>query len=138
MNLSGKKLYLFILLACLAGYVWLYISLVYNNSSNLLVDVCIIKHTTNIPCPSCGSTRSVVSLIKGNFTEAFFINPLGYLVAVIMLISPAWIIIDLVTKKLTFLQFYKKIEIYLRKPHLAILLVMMLLFNWAWNISKGL
>jgi len=124
--------------ACLAGYVWLYFGLTNNNTEYKSVGVCMIKHTTNIPCPSCGSTRSVISLTKGNFHEALLINPLGYILAVIMFLSPLWIFIDIITKKKTLFEFYQKIENKLKKPQYAIPLILLVIFNWIWNITKGL
>ncbi|MGF1636390.1 MAG: DUF2752 domain-containing protein [Cyclobacteriaceae bacterium] len=97
-----------------------------------------MKHATNIPCPSCGSTRSVVSLIHGEFIDALLINPLGYIVATIMLMMPIWILIDLVYKKETLYKLYQKMEVYLKKPQFAIPLIVLIIINWIWNITKGL
>ncbi len=138
MKLNRNRLYAIMLMACIAGYIWLYFSLTSTNTGNNLPEVCLIKHATNLPCPSCGSTRSVVLLTKGNFTDALSINPLGYLVAIIMLITPLWITIDIITKKNTFFGFYKTIEIYLKRPQYAIPLILLVLINWIWNITKGL
>lgn len=91
-----------------------------------------------MPCPSCGSTRSIVSLIEGNFVEALKINPLGLIVAAIMLFTPLWIVVDLIRKKNSLFDFYKKSEGYLKKPRYAFPLVFLVLINWVWNIVKGL
>lgn len=125
-------------IACLAGYIWLYFNIVFSYTSNKSIEVCLIKHVTNIPCPSCGSTRSVVLISKGNFIEAMLINPIGYLIASIMLLAPIWIIADTLTKKNTLFNFYKKIETYLKKPKFAIPLIFLVIINWIWNITKGL
>lgn len=70
--------------------------------------------------------------------EAFRINPLGYVVAIILLIAPLWIIIDVLIKRKTLFNFYKKIEAYLKKPLYAIPLILFVLINWIWNVTKGL
>jgi hypothetical protein len=114
-----------LLIACLAGYVWLYYSITNNITEKKSVEVCLIKHVTNIPCPSCGSSRSVISLIKGDFIGALNFNPIGYLVAIIMLIAPIF-------------DFYLKIETYLKRPKIAIPLILLVIINWIWNITKGL
>ncbi|MHB1278065.1 MAG: DUF2752 domain-containing protein [Bacteroidia bacterium] len=100
--------------------------------------VCLIKHTTNIPCPSCGSTRSVIFLSRGDFQEAFNMNPFGYVVALIMVLLPLWILFDILAKKETLLKSYRKMEVRLKKPAYAIPLVTLVLMNWIWNITKGL
>lgn len=138
MSLNRNKFYLLIFIACLAGYVWLYIGLTNDYKQNNSVEVCPIKHFTNIPCPSCGSTRSVILLIKGNLIEAFKTNPIGYIVAIIMLLSPFWITLDIAFKRKTFFVFYKKIENCLKRPQYAIPLILLVIINWIWNITKGL
>ena len=136
MTLNRTKLYLFLMLVCLAGYTWLYYSFKHIDSN--IVGVCILKHVTNLPCPSCGSTRSVISLFTGNFLEAFRINPLGYVVVIIMLFTPLWITFDIITKRKTLVAFYQKSEIFLKRPHVAIPLILLIIINWIWNITKGL
>jgi len=138
MALNRNKLYSIMFIACVAGYIWLYYSVSNNYTENKSFEVCIIKHTTNIPCPSCGSTRSVISLTKGNFIEALLINPLGYIVAIIMFLTPLWIVIDIATKKKTLFEFYKKTEINLKRPQYTIPFILLVIFNWIWNITKGL
>ena len=138
MKLNRNKLYSILLIACLAGYIWLYFSITKNITENKSVEVCIIKHVTNIPCPSCGSTRSVISLTKGDFIEAFNFNPIGYIVAIIMLIAPIWVIADTIKRTKTLFDFYLKIETYLKRPKIAIPLILLVIINWIWNITKGL
>jgi hypothetical protein len=138
MTLDRNKLYSILLIACLAGYIWLYFSITKNLAESKSVEVCLIKHTTNIPCPSCGSTRSIVSLTKGDFIGAFTLNPFGYLIALIMLISPIWIIADFTMRSNTLFNFYQKVETYLKRPKYAVPLILLVIINWAWNILKGL
>jgi hypothetical protein len=138
MTLSRNKLYIFIIIACLAGYIWLYWSLSKLSKINTEIEVCLIKNITTIPCPSCGSTRSVLAITQGNFNEAFFINPLGYILAFIMFFIPIWIFFDFVLKKETFLNIYQKAESILKRPIISIPLLIFILINWAWNIIKGL
>ncbi|MCL7988299.1 DUF2752 domain-containing protein [Sphingobacterium sp. lm-10] len=97
-----------------------------------------MKYATDVPCPSCGATRSVIFLTKGDFTNAFLLNPIGYMVVIIMLIAPIWILADWTTKRRTFLDFFKKMEDFLRRPSYAIPLILLVVVNWIWNIAKGL
>ncbi len=138
MILNRNKLYTLLLIACSAGYIWIYFGITSYGSINQPFEVCLIKHTTDIPCPSCGSTRSVISLTNGNFIEALRINPLGYVIAIILLLVPSWIIIDLISAKKSFYEFYQKAERLIAKPFYAIPLISLLIVNWIWNITKGL
>ena len=138
MTLNRNKLYSILFLACLAGYFWLYINLTSHTLQNKSFEFCLIKHTAKIPCPSCGSTRSVISITKGNYLEALIINPLGYIVASIMLLTPFWITLDIGLKKNTLFKFYKNIEIQLKKPLNIIPIILIIIMNWIWNITKEL
>jgi hypothetical protein len=79
-----------------------------------------------------------MSLVNGDFFEALLLNPFGYIVALIMLLAPVWIVIDLISKSSSLFNSYQKIEKFLVKPKLAIPLIFLVLANWIWNITKGL
>ncbi|MCA6378368.1 MAG: DUF2752 domain-containing protein [Cytophagales bacterium] len=138
MALDRNKLYSILTIACVAGYSWLYISMTNNLTESKSVEVCLIKHVTNIPCPSCGSTRSIMSMTKGDFVGALNVNPIGYIVALIMLMAPIWIVVDLIMKNNTLFNTYQKMETLLKRPTYAIPLVLLVIINWIWNIAKGL
>lgn len=134
--MKKNKLYLIILIACFAGICWLFFLINYEKQNN--VSVCLIKNATSIPCPSCGSTRAVVQLTKGNFTESLLLNPFGIVIFSIMIVFPVWIILDFILKKDSFFRFYKNSEEILNKKPIAILLIILVLLNWGWNIKKEL
>lgn len=138
MTRDRNKLYSLLFIACAAGYIWLYFGLNNYNAANGAVEVCLVKHFTNIPCPSCGSTRSVISLTHGDFMAALQINPLGYVVASIMLIAPLWLALDVIKKRNTLFLVYRKMEDYLKRPQYALPLIVLVVANWIWNITKGL
>ncbi|WP_432711836.1 DUF2752 domain-containing protein [Pedobacter sp.] len=124
-------------IACITGYIWLYTCLSYTNADKQ-IEVCLIKHFTSIPCPSCGSTRSIIALINGNFVQSLKLNPMGIIVAIIMLLLPMWIILDLLFKRKTLFDFYQKIETYLKYPQYAMPLIILVMLNWIWNIIKAI
>lgn len=138
MILTRSKLYLILIIACLAGYLWLYLETTGFLVGNQKIEVCIIKHITSLPCPSCGSTRSIISLTQGDFVGALFLNPIGYIVAAIMLVTPVWISFDFLMKKHTLFYFFLKMEAFFKKPQYAIPSILLLIINWVWNITKEL
>ena len=124
------------LIACLAGLIYLFYNI--HTLQSQTFRVCIIKNVTDYPCPSCGTTRAVTLLLKGKFIESLVLNPIGIVVAIIMIIFPIWILIDIIFKKETFYFWYKKAEGTIRKPWLASILIVLVLLNWIWNIYKHL
>jgi hypothetical protein len=137
MNTDRNKLYLFIACSCLAGYAWLAYNLYQTGHSNLFT-VCFIKNLTGIPCPSCGSTRSVIEIFQGNILHALQLNPIGFIISFAMICAPIWLILDLVLQKNTLFNFYKKFELTLKKRVVALPLILLFLINWIWNIYKDL
>lgn len=139
MILEGKnKLYLPVLLACAAGYLWLAFTVQQQYKHQKGFEACFIKRFTHLPCPSCGSTRAVLSITNGKFTEALLTNPVGFLLALILVIVPVWILVDWFRRSASFYQFYQSAQKRLYKPYFAIPLVLLIVINWIWNISKGL
>jgi hypothetical protein len=47
-------------------------------------------------------------------------------------------LMDIVLKRDTFFKAYKKAEVTIRKPWLAMILIILVLLNWIWNIYKHL
>lgn len=134
---SRNKLYVILFTACLLAYLWLYFNYINHNKTSTFT-ICYFKNITNLPCPSCGATRSIISLSKGNFNESVITNPLGLLMSAFMIIIPLWIVIDVITKSNSLYNFYNKVEIALKKPKFYIPLIILILINWIWNIKKHL
>jgi hypothetical protein len=67
------------------------------------VPPCPLRTLTGIPCPMCGMTRGVTSLVNGDFAHALLMNPASYLavaLAIVLLVQwrmkrvvvPVWLI----------------------------------------------
>lgn len=139
MILSRNRLNALIIGACLLGYTWLFLNL--TNETTFFsndVNVCLFKQITTIPCPSCGSTRSVLSLFHGKIEQAFLLNPIGFIIFLIMTISPIWVIFDYLLKKDSFYTFYNKAERVLKQKRISIPLIALIVINWIWNIYKDI
>ena len=132
-----SRIYLITTSLCIAGWVWMAINLA---EPSYMADktTCLIKHATGHPCPSCGSTRGVLYLTEGNALGAFRSNPLSYLMALGLIVLPIWLLADALREKRSFLGFYSRAEVALRRQFIAYPLILLILLNWIWNISKGL
>jgi hypothetical protein len=65
--------------AVLVVFVWLGLGTTIVCLSDYLnrpVQLCLIKRLTGYPCPTCGSTRGVLSLLHGHIVRAWLCNPL--------------------------------------------------------------
>jgi len=135
--MTRNRLYVLLLAACAVGYVWLAITYNRSVSHENEPGVCLFKWLTNIPCPSCGSTRSVLSLLNGDILGALIWNPFGLILMAIVVISPAWVLYDLIRQKTTLFYFYTNTERILRRKWVALSIIFIVLLNWIWNIYKG-
>jgi hypothetical protein len=130
--MTKKRLYFFVGTLCLAGYIWLASNVLYQH----VHAGCLFHKITGIPCPSCGSTRSVFFLLKGDFAHALYANPFGYILLVLMIILPLWILFDLICKKDSFLRLYQATESFVKRKYVCIPAIIFVLTNWIWNIYK--
>ena len=110
MPITKSGLNTILIVACFLGYLWVFFVAAKHKHSINSTKMCIIKSATDVPCPSCGTSRSVVSL---------------------------WILFDFVKRSNTLLSFYIKVESYFKKPSIAITAVSLIFLNWVWNIVKG-
>lgn len=135
---NRDRLYLILLVACSAGYIWTFMNMQVTRTDHLPAEVCLFKYVTNIPCPSCGATRAVVALLSGNYLTALTINPMGILIALIMLLAPIWVIADLLRGANSLFRFYRRIEMFLQRPQYFVPLTALVILNWVLSINKGL
>ena len=129
MRFSYKYKYLVIIILLISGYFLLFYSNALTNQS-----FCIFKHITGIPCPSCGSTRATLLLFHGEFGKSISLNPFGIITNILILVSIAWMLKDIIISRDTFLPFLKK-TLDIRIQYVILVIVVA---NWIWNIAKGL
>lgn len=130
-----KNFYLLISVLCIAGYAWIGLDKFKDRSSiDTHQSICIIKNVSGIPCPSCGTTRSVHAILAGKPIEAMMMNPLGYLTILILFLMPLWLLWDLFRKKASLYNTCMLAEHYLRTKKWAIPLSIILMMIWIKNI----
>ncbi|MBO4840104.1 MAG: DUF2752 domain-containing protein [Bacteroidaceae bacterium] len=128
------RLYPLLLLLIACGYVWLLVS---NDSSRGFGwDGCLTRYFFHIPCPSCGTTRAVYAVFHGKWIESLYYNPLGILLAAMMVVVPVWIIVDVLTGSATLLKAYCFIERKFQTWPYALAGILAILINWIWNLVK--
>ena len=48
--------------------------------------LCMLRRVTGYPCPTCGTTRMVLAALELRIVEAFFHNPLMFLLCVVSIV----------------------------------------------------
>lgn len=130
-----SRLYITTGIVCFIGIIWLLLD--YYASAN--ITLCPVKLVTGYPCPSCGTTRSISALFNGQLKDAFMINPLGIVSSIIIMVVLVLMLLDLVTKRDFYYKVYNQVEKFLQQHKaFSAILVILVILNWAWNISKGL
>jgi len=135
--MERSSLYRIVLVCSLAGYAWLAWNLLAGTGEHS-VSVCMVKEITGIPCPSCGTTRTLIALAHGNITDSLLLNPIGVVLAVGLTFFPPWIALDVLHRRNSFFRFYTSLEsIFSQHPWIAFTGAAMVVLNWVWNITKG-
>ena len=93
-----------------------------------LVPHCYILEKTGILCPSCGGTRCIKALLSFNISEAFKMNAFYTITIIYLLILNVVYILNTIFKTNKF-----KI-IYIKKVHLIIWLITLILYTVFRNI----
>jgi hypothetical protein len=134
-----RNLYIFLVCLSLVGYGWIGWNVAEGSEHSAVPSVCLFKEVTGLPCPSCGTTRSLLLLISGRFHESLMMNPFGIVLALALLIVPLWIMIDTFGNNDGFYRWYTRMENLLtHNKLLAAFAAAIVMLNWFWNISKGL
>jgi len=132
---TRNRLYSLILIGCLVAYFLLFWSVRWPEKA---VSVCLFKQITTLPCPSCGSTRAIVSLVNGFFFQALMINPLGLILVALLIVLPFWVFFDFLFAKQSLFLWHKQANSTLRNPRILFPFLLLITVNWIWNITKHL
>jgi hypothetical protein len=136
--MQKKWLYFFAAACSVTGSAWVIWNRIYYTPSGAQtgINACLFKAATGLPCPSCGSTRSVLALMQLHFGDALYANPFGYIIALAIILLPVWVGYDLAVRRRTLYDFYLACELTIRKRWVAVSLILLVAANWAWNIYK--
>jgi len=134
---TPRSFYVFFSAFLFLGWVWLclqFSSISFFSSHS----VCIIKTVTGYPCPSCGTTRAIVTFFSGDVVSAFFINPLFFPILFTLLLFPFWLLYDFAFNRTTFMKAYESFETTFQRPVVWIPFMSLIVLNWIWNVTKGI
>lgn len=93
-------------------------------SDGLGVSTCLFHHLFKLPCPACGLTRSMSSILNLEWTKSFFYHPLGGIVLIYLLTC-------LLTNKPDFLSFKLNCKnVIIKKISLYHIIIFLFLIVW--------
>jgi len=87
---------------------------------------CVFKGLTGVPCPTCGSTRSIVHLSHGDLAASLLMNPLMSMTLIAALVVFAYSLITLITDVPRIWVSFSEQE----KNMIRALSVLLILANW--------
>jgi hypothetical protein len=93
--------------------------------------LCPFRSLTGLPCPYCGTTRSVGNIVIGEFGQALTFNPIGYLVVALTL---ALLIMPQKVKQL-YLKFAYQWALYSHRTQIS-LTVVLTLTPWLLDLPR--
>lgn len=89
------------------------------------LETCLFLRTTGYPCPTCGSTRSVLALLRGDWAGSLRASPLLWVAGAMMLYLG-----------LSRLRGPAPIDSHRIRPWQVALGLLLLLANWVWVLAN--
>jgi Protein of unknown function (DUF2752) len=137
--MNRKALYILLASLTLAGYAWL----AWNGMGFAphwpAPGICLFRAVLHVPCPSCGTTRAILLLLQGDIKRSLWVNPIGALLLIALVVIPFWILADILSKGESLHRCYTGAERVLRQNGwISFPLIVLVIVNWLWTIVKGL
>jgi len=95
--------------------------------------VCGFKTITGLPCPTCGITRTIIALSRGDVSRGVFMNPLAAILCAVGLLYLVYAAIVLALR----LPRFRPTVTSIGARRLRIAACTALAVNWIWLIATG-
>jgi len=136
--MSRRRLYFLVLCLGLAGQIWIFYSYYKLEKQEEAFNTCIFRRVTGLPCPSCGTIHSIVSILHGDFRKAVNENPLGFAGFLLAAIVPYWILADLALGRESFYYFFLRADKLLKKRWLLFSILSLITLLWFYKLANFL
>lgn len=132
--ISRTRFYGVLLVMLAASYAWIGYNGIVRAQGAEGISICIVRNITGVPCPGCGTTRSVMHVLHGDMQDALMSNPLGLFAVVALAVLPLWIAVDLVRGRASLMHAYAMLNQQLARRAVLVVIVALVLCLWTWNI----
>ena len=119
---------------CAAGWAWVALAMHFPGQG--VWSGCLWKEVLHVPCPACGVTRAIVSLLQGNVADALRLNPLGLPLAALLVLLPFALVADGVRRRDGLYRLFLQVDGALRRRRVFVSFVVLVLANWAWVLGQ--
>lgn len=127
------KICILILIALGVSYVMLFS---FFGFDKLKINSCFLKSLTGIPCVTCGTTRAFSLLLKGEIYESILLNPIALLVFIASISFLFLLVYDFFIGTNILNNLIEKTKLLQMNNRIIIILFLLLILNWIWNIIK--
>lgn len=136
---SRNRFYLKLCILLVLGVIWCMYNRFTPESYRLVWFYCPFKQITHLPCPACGTTRGILAFLRGDFSQALLsYNALCVVELPLLLLTTLWLSFDIVTGGNGLYQAWIRLNVYLCRKIVLILVLSVIAINWVWNLMKGL
>jgi len=99
-----------------------------------LLPACIWHGITGVPCPTCGATRSLIHLSRGEIATSFSFNPLASIAIISLVLS----FFASVSSRVLFAQRLTMAFSGREKDGLRVAVITLFLLNWSYLVMSGI
>lgn len=133
MSNKQVKICIFILI-CIGVF---YVSLIsFFELNKLKINSCLLKSITGFPCVTCGTTRAFYLVLNGEIYKSLLMNPLGLVVFIGSVSFIFLLFFDYFVGSKILNNLIEKVKTLRLNNRIIILLFLLLLLNWIWNVIK--
>jgi len=131
---DNRKIYIVTSMCCLV--TWVYVGLIWNCSLDSPGQSCYFISLFGIPCPVCGGSHAIQSLVHGQWSAAIQYNPLVTILLLLTVLVSLILLYDLLLRKTVWMNTLSRFYALIQNKKVSFTLALILIIHWYFNIIK--